>query len=147
MIKLFNMTFITIGLILTAIEIIQNCNYFDYKFLQNSNNPWYCILCCSQIFPFNSMKSNKKFTMHVSNFHNNNKPVKTLNNESFLLLKLSQNLKPLMNQYDNASSEDNTDPENVVQSKHYGIVELQNMKIPHKDKSLTLFHVNPHSLK
>ena len=39
-----------------------NCNnlsYIDYKFPQNSNDPWYCILCCCEIFPFNSMKSNK----------------------------------------------------------------------------------------
>ena len=70
-----------------------NCNnldYTDYKFLQNSNDPWYCILCCSQIFPFNSMKSNKNLFVYVSNFHNNNKPVKTLNNESSLLLKPSK---------------------------------------------------------
>ena len=32
----------------------------------------------------NSMKSKKNSSMRVSNFHNNNKPVKTLNNESFL---------------------------------------------------------------
>ena len=63
----------------------NNLNYIDYKFLQNSNDPWYCILCCSQIFPFNSVKSNKNFSVYVSNFHVNNKPVKTLNNENSLL--------------------------------------------------------------
>ena len=70
------------------------------------------------------MKSNKNFSMCVSNFHNNNKPVKTLNNESSLLLKPSENLKLLVNQFNNnASPEDNTDPENVVQSKYYDIDE------------------------
>ena len=77
----------------------NNFNYIDYKFLQSSN--WYCILCCSEIFPFNSMKGNKNFSMCVSNFHNNNKPVKTLSNESSLLLKPSENLKPLENQFKN----------------------------------------------
>ena len=50
--------------------------------------------------------------MYVSNFHNNDKPVKTLNNETSLLLKPSENLKLLVNQFNNnASPEDNTDPE------------------------------------
>ena len=53
--------------------------------------------------------------MSVRNFYNNDKPVKTLNNESSLLLKLSENLKLLVNQFNNASLEDNTDPKNVVQ--------------------------------
>ena len=44
-----------------------------------------------------------------------------------------------MNQLSNASPEDNTDLENAVQSKYYSIDELQNMKIPNKDKSLA-FH-------
>ena len=57
----------------------NNFNYIDYKSLQNSNDPWYCILFWSQIFPFNSMKSNKNFSICVSNFHNNSKLVKTLN--------------------------------------------------------------------
>ena len=37
------------------------CKYYiDYKFLQNSNDPWFCISCCSKIFPFNTVK-NKNF--------------------------------------------------------------------------------------
>ena len=124
----------------------NNNNYIDYKFLQNSNDSWYCILCCSQIFPFNSMKSNKNFSICTGNFYNNNKPGKT-NIEGSLLLKPAENLKLLVNQFNNnASPEDNTDPENVVQSKYYDIDELQTMKIPNKDKSLVLFHINACSL-
>ena len=114
MIEPFNMTFVTIGFTLIVITLI-----ILIKFLQNSIDPWYCILCCSQIFQFKSMKSNKNFSMCVSNFHNNNKPVKTLNNESSLFLKPSENLKLLLNQFNNnASPEDNIDPEDVVQSKY-----------------------------
>ena len=66
----------------------------------------------------------------MSNFHDNNKPGKT-NIECSLLLKPSKNLKLLVNQFkNNASPEDNTDPENVVQYKYYDIDELQNIKIP-----------------
>ena len=126
----------------------NNLNYIDYKFLQNSSDPWYCILCCSQILPFHSMKSNKNISMCVSDFHNNNnKPGKTINNKGSLLLKPSENLKLLVNQFNNnASPEDKTDPENVVQSKCYDIDELQTIKIPNKDMSLALFHINACSL-
>ena len=51
-----------------------------------------------------------------------------------------------MNQSNNASPEDDTDPGNVVQSKYYDIDELENMKVPIKDKSLALFHINTCSL-
>ena len=71
----------------------------------------------------------------MSKFHNNNKPGET-NIEGSLLLKPSENLKLLVNQF-NASPEDNTDPD---------IDELQTMKIPNKDKSLALFHINVCSL-
>ena len=50
-----------------------------------------------------------------------------------------------MNQFNNnASPEGDTDPEKVVQSKYYDIDELQTMimKMPNKDKSLALFHIN-----
>ena len=51
-----------------------------------------------------------------------------------------------MNQSNNASPEDDTDSGNVVQSKYYDIDELENMKVPIKDKSLALFHINTCSL-
>ena len=84
--------------------------------------------------------------MCISNFYNNNKLVKTLNNKNSLLLKPSDNLKLIVKQFNNTSPEGNTDPENVVKSKYYDIDELQNMKIPNKGKSLVLFHVNACSL-
>ena len=91
------------------------------------------------------MKSNKNYSICVSNFHNNNikqililailnininfsnnnKPGKTINNEASLLLKPSEKLKLLVNQFNNnPSPEDNTDTENVGQSKCYDIDEL-----------------------
>ena len=84
----------------------------------------------------------------MGTFHCNNKPGKIINNEGFLLIKPSENLKLLVNQFNNnASPEDNTDFENAVQSKCYDVEELQTMKIPNKDKSLVLFHINACSLK
>ena len=52
--------------------------------------------------------------MCVSDFQNKNKPVKTLTNKSLLSLNPSENLKILVNQFNNASQEDNIDPKNAT---------------------------------
>ena len=82
---------------------------------------------------------------NIISYDNNNIPGKALHSEGSILLNPSEDLKVLVNQF-NASAEDNTDPENIVQSKYYDIDELQTMKIPNKDKSLALFHINACSL-
>ena len=93
-------------------------NYINYKFLQNSNDPWFCISCCSEIFPFNILK-NKNF---ISTFYDNNSKSKNIDDKnSCLLLKRSEKLKHLVNQFKNMSSSLNDinsdDPENTVSSK------------------------------
>ena len=49
--------------------VYMNCNKInltDYKYLQSSNDPWYCFSCCSEIFPFGTL-SYKDF-LSYSNF-------------------------------------------------------------------------------
>ena len=75
----------------------NDLNYIDYKFLQNSNDPWFCISCCSEIFPFSTVK-NKNF---ISNFYDSNKSKNIVDKDSSLLLKLSEHLKQLVNQFNN----------------------------------------------
>ena len=29
----------------------NNLNRIDYEYLQGSNDPWFCISCCNEIFP------------------------------------------------------------------------------------------------
>ena len=107
-IKLFNVTFVTIRFILNAITlIILTLHFFKIPMILD-------IVFSVAVTFFNLIlwKIIKNFSMYVSNFHNNDKPVKTLNNETSLLLKPSENLKLLVNQFNNnASPEDNTDPE------------------------------------
>ena len=125
----------------------NDLNYINYKFLQNSNDPWFYISCRSEIFPFNIVK-NKNF---ISNFHDNNSKSKNIDDKnSPLLLKPSEHLKRLVNQFNNMSSSpdhnNSDDPENTVSSKYYDTEELQNLKITNRSKSLSLFHINACSL-
>ena len=64
--------------------------------------------------------------MCISNFYNNNKLVKTLNNKNSLLLKPSDNLKLIVKQFNNTSPEGNTDPEMLL---NLNIMILMNYKI------------------
>ena len=126
----------------------NNLNYLDYRYLQNSNESWYCIECCSTIFPFNSLSSNKNFLDCCTNTDNNSTHWIDLENDhnSSLSLKLSSNLELLVNQFNNATPENSNDPEKVCSSKYYDIEEMHNIEIPHKNKSLSLFHINACSL-
>ena len=63
-----------------------------------------------------------------------------------MLLKPSPNLELLVNQFNNATPENNNDPEKISSSKYYDIDEMHNLKISHKNKSLSLFHINACSL-
>ena len=49
----------------------NNLSNLDYRYLQNSNESWYCIECCSTILPFNSLSSNKNFLDCCTNTDNN----------------------------------------------------------------------------
>ena len=122
----------------------NNFNYLDYRYLQNSNESWYCIECCSPIFPFNSLSSNKNVLACCTNTDNNTTQWIDLENDhnSSLSLKTYSNLEILVNQFNNATPETSNDPEKVCSSKDYEIEEMRNIEIPHKNKLLSLFHIN-----
>ena len=65
---------------------------------------------------------------------------------SSLSLKSSSDLELLVNQFNNATPENGNDPEKIASSKYYDIDEMHNIEIPHKNKSLSLFHINACSL-
>ena len=121
----------------------NDLNNIDYKFLQNSKDPWFCISCCSKIFSFSTVK-NKNF---ISNFYDSNKSKNIVDKDSSLLLKPSEHLKHLVNQFNNTPSQpediNSDDPESTVSSKYYDIDEIQNLKITNNSNSLSLFHINP----
>ena len=114
----------------------NNLNYLDYRYLQNCDESCYCIECCSTIFHFNSLSSNKNFLACCTNIDSNIIHKKDLENDhnSSLSLKSSSSLELLANQFNNATSEHDNDPEKIASSKYYGIGEMHNIEIPHKNK-------------
>ena len=123
--------------------IHMKCNnlYLDYRYLQNCNKSWYCIKCCSTIFPFNFLSSSKNFLACCTTTDSNITQLKDLesDHDSSLLLKPSANLGLLVNQFNNATPENGNDPEKIASSKYYDIDEMHNFEIPHKNKPLSLF--------
>ena len=116
----------------------------DYKYLQGCNEIWYCLSCSNTLFPLGNL-NNQIFLNFIGN-NNTITSSKTNNLNSFLLLKPPPDLALLFNQFNNAIPENRSDPENVIQSKYYDIDELQKLKIPNKENSLSLFHINSCSL-
>ena len=55
---------------------------------------------------------------------------------------LTPNLELLVKQFNNAIPEKINDPTNSSLSKYYDNEEMHDIKIPHKNKSLSLFHIN-----
>ena len=117
-------------------------NYSDYRYLQNCDESCYWIDCYSTIFPFNSLSSNKNFLTYT-NTDSNITQWEDLENDhnSSLLLKPSLNLEFLVNQL-NATLENSNAPEEISSCKYYDIEEMYNIETPHKNKSLSLFHIN-----
>ena len=52
----------------------------------------------------------------------------------------------MVNHFNNANPENGNDPEKITSSKYYDIDEMHNIEIPHKNKPLSLFHINACSL-
>ena len=68
----------------------NNLNDLDYRYLQNCDESWYWVECCSAIFPFNFLSSNENFLACCTNTGNNITEWKDLKNahNSLLSLKL-----------------------------------------------------------
>ena len=78
----------------------NNVNHNDYKYLQGSSDPWFCISCCNEIFPFRIL-TNKNFLYVLSNCNpttTKNSDASHVSNSSALALKPSSNLSLIFNQ-------------------------------------------------
>ena len=91
----------------------NHLNYIEYKYLQDCNEPWYCLSCTTMLFPFGNL-NNQKFLGFINNNNNN----ESKNSNSSLILKPPPDLALLFNQFNSVIPENNpeNDPENVIQS-------------------------------
>ena len=122
-------------------------NHIDYKYLQGSNDPWYCISCCDEILPFGTL-TNKNLTMVNPPPVPDDHDCFTNNSDAYISKNSSLSLKPSLDLWllQNNSLQQETDPENVVNYNYYDIDQLQSLKFPEKNKPLSLFHINACSL-
>ena len=79
-------------------------NNIDYEYFQGSNEPWYCVSCCSKILPFGTL-TNKDFIPFITNSLSQQGTKSDNDNESLLSLKPPSNLALLYNQFNNTSPE------------------------------------------
>ena len=57
------------------------------------------------------------------------------------------NLELLVNQFNNATLDNNNDPKYISPSKYYYTEGMYNIEIPHKNKCLSRFHINACSIR
>ena len=103
----------------------NHLNYIDYKHLLGCDEPWHCLSCTTMLFPFGNL-NNQNFLGFINSNNDNNE---SKNSNSSLILKPPTDLAFHFDQFNNAIPENNSDPENVMQSKYYDINELQQLKI------------------
>ena len=131
-----------------TLDSYNNLNYLDYRYLQNCHESSYYIECCSTIFPFNSLSSNKNLLACCTSTDRNLIQWEYLENDhdGLLSLKPSSNLELLVNQFNNGTPENSIDIEKISSSKYHDNEEMHNIEMPHNNKSLSLFHINACSL-
>ena len=106
-----------------------------------SNINWFLVFlsCSSVILPFGNL-TDKEFSYSVLNHY-----TEISNRNSSVLLKPPSNLALLFNQFNNSFPEQEIHPENVVNSRYFDIDQIQSLKFPQKEKSLSFFHINASS--
>ena len=81
-------------------------NHIDYKYLQGSNDAWYCRSCYIKIYSFGTL-TNKDFISSITNSFSRGTNSDT-DKESLLSLQPPSNLALLYNQFNSTSPEKKT---------------------------------------
>ena len=119
----------------------NNLNFVDGQLIKNSNSSWFCLNCSNNIFPFTNI-TNKKLQLVFSNkeYHVDDYIYNSIN--TCLVLKPRENLTNLFNMFNNLSSDQNNNSENIINCKYYDIDEIQTLKKLNNKCTLLLFHIN-----
>ena len=123
----------------------NNLNFADGQLIKNSNSSWFCLHCSNNIFPFTNITNKElqsafsKEEYHVDDYIDNSTKTR-------LVLKPQENLTNLFNEFNNLSSDQNNDSENIINCKYYGVDEIQTLNKLNNKHTLSLFHINSCSL-
>ena len=101
-------------------------NHINNKYLQGSNDPWFCLYCCSSIFPFGFL-TNKDFLSTL--LYGRNVSENGSNKNSSIYLTPLLNFALLFNLFNSTSPEQDVAPENVVNSRYFDVDERQALKL------------------
>ena len=77
-------------------------NHIDYKYLQGSNDPCYCLPCCSKIFCFGTL-TNKDAISSITATNSFSQGTNSDNDKESLLSLKPSDLALLYNQFNNTS--------------------------------------------
>ena len=114
------------------------------QLIKNSNNSSLCLHCSDNIFPFTNI-TNKKLLSVFSNeeYHVND----YIGNSTKTCLALKpEYLTNLFNEFNNLSSDENNNSENVTNCKYYDVDEIPILNKLNNKRTLSLFHINSCSL-
>ena len=79
----------------------NNLNFINYQYLNGNDDPWYCLKCNTEFFPFGTL------IKHLTNIYINSRNTQNKNidkdNSSNLVQKPPPNLNSLFNQFNNSS--------------------------------------------
>ena len=111
--------------------------------MQNSNNSWFCLHCFNNIFPFTNITNKKLQSVFSNEEYRGNDDIDN-STKTCLVLKPQENLTNLFNKFNNLSSDQNNNSENIISCKYYDINEIQTLL--NNKRTLSLFYINPSSL-
>ena len=116
-------------------------NFVDGQLIKNSNNSWFCLHCSNNIFALTNI-TNRKLQLVFSNEEYHVDDYMDNSTNTRLVLKPQENLTNLFNEFNNLSSYQNNNSENIINCQYYDIDEIQTLNKLNSTLTLSLFHIN-----
>ena len=118
----------------------SNLNFVDGQVIKNANKSWFCLQCCKNIFAFTNTNNYKlSLTVNSSNkqFSYDNDLNSTI---TCLVLNPPEKLSNHFNQFNDFSSDQKQNSDNIRNSKYYNTDEIQSLKSKWQTLTIPLSH-------
>ena len=102
--------------------------------------------CSNNVFPFATINDYKLYQTLGQALTSNNDISGSYSPKTCSTLKPCKSLSNLFKEFNNFSSQQNKDTENIINCKYYNIDEIQNLNNLNHKVALSLFHINKCSL-